>query len=175
MNYDQTCALVRDTIVAGARLNFEVSGEVHPMSFILARLNPDTGERLDRPAFLMVPLGDHMDDKDRVRGIQQELCDRFDALAHVFVSESWIVNIDPAHVAEPELDAIASLAEHPKRKEAITVSLEHEDGRVATWLVPITRDKDGAPVLGETEESDAPWDGRMSGYLKAVRDRKVQA
>lgn len=158
------------TIVKGAMMNFTLYGGVHPISFVLAQRDPRTRQVLSYPTVTVLPLD--LSDKDRAREAQAALIERTDAVAHVFVSEAWTIDTDPAMLYE---DLSRSLSEHPRRVEAIVVTLEHASGQGTSWEAIITRDAEGRGTLGEAVEKSVLNIGRMSGYFKATRHTVVQA
>lgn len=150
------------TIVDGARQNFEQSGQVRAFSFTLAQRNPCTHEPLTEPEVAALPLQQVLNfDRDLTRELQQLFVDRCDAVAHVFVFEAYVINLDSSKPYED--------ARNLPRHEAIRVQLEHKDGSIA-WQIPIMRDAEGHGTLGETLElTDEKAIGRMTGYLRPRR------
>lgn len=157
--------LVTEVILPGARANFALHGQVDPASFVLAQHDPLTGQRLPNPQLTMIPLAKFAHDKDVLRAAQGAACKQLGALAHVYLTEGWMVEMDSdVPFEDPYAGGTASLADHPRRVEVICASLEHRDGSVS-WSIPILRDGDKAD-LGETREHPGSWSGRMSGYVQ---------
>lgn len=170
MNFEQLLDLTREAFVEGARRNFLNDGEVVPVSFLLAQRDPRTGCSLPEPSIIAIPLGHLMSDKDAVREVQQRLCDEADALAHIFVSEGWMVTMDEDKPYEDPYEH-GALENHPQRVECVIVCLEHSEGH-ALWRMPIERDGDNATLGATVETTDGENHGRMSGYIKTARPRR---
>lgn len=167
--FEHACEIARN-IVSGAIQNFAKDGEVYPVSFVLGTKDPRTGRLLPKPALAVVDLSEvHARGKDAVRSMQQELCDRMGAVAHIYVSEGWSVTLSEGATYEDPYEGHDSLAQHPDRVEVILIVLEHKDGD-AMWRLPILRDGP-KPTLGPVEEDTGMTAagrnmGRMTGYVR---------
>ena len=163
LSFEQTCRLAREVIIPGAIRNFTEHGEVVPASFVLGRRDPRTGKALDKLALAIVPLAG---DKDAVRALQQRVCDRADAVAHIYVTEGWSVTLSDDAPFDDPYEGRETLEQHPDREEVILITLEHKDGG-AMWKLPILRDGT-RPTLGPLQEDTgmAAMQGRMTGYVR---------
>jgi hypothetical protein len=146
-------------IIEQARRYFEADGELLPVSFVVT----------SDDVFVCPLVGC---DKEALRTLQQKAIDRLAAVAHVHVTEAWVIREDPT---APYEDFSAPFAEHPRRREIIHVALETREGETCLWEIPILRDADGRATLGETRELDETVSGRMTGYFPATRRAEVSA
>lgn len=167
VSFEQACEIARGVVVSGAIQSFENDGQVYPVSFVLGTRDPRTGRLLPKPALAIVSLAEaHAHGKDAVRAMQQEVCDRMGALAHIYVTEGWVVCLKEDAPYEDPYEGRESLEQHPDRVEVILIMLEHKDGD-AMWRLPILRDGPKS-TLGPLQEDTLAGRnmGRMTGYVR---------
>lgn len=166
LTFDQACEIARSVVVSGAIHNFATDGEVRPVSFVMGTKDPRTGRTLPKPTLALVPLTAVAHSKDAMRALQQRACDQMDAVAHIYVTEGWVVVAKEDATYLDPYEGRESLEQHPDRVEVVLIVLEHKDGG-AMWRLPILRDGP-KPTLGPLQEdmAVAATIGRMTGYVR---------
>jgi hypothetical protein len=158
LNYEGACDLTRKVFVVGAHKNFETKGFVQPLAFVFGRRSVQ-GAPLAEPTMVgVLPV--------TCVEIIKAMCKVCDAFAVVCVYEGWTLMIDNSKVYEDPYEH-GTIKDHPKRRECICVTLEHQHG-TAGWLTTITRDGDIA-TLSEPVESRETAQGRLSNFLGKSR------
>jgi hypothetical protein len=137
------------------RIRFEEDGFLHPVSFIAAQVNPETGESFEKPGIIVITpelLGVSMKDSYGTElytmGLRQisRICK---AIMVVNVMEAWQV-IFPKDTDMTKIPK-GSLEHVPGREECIRIMMEHQKlgTQVMMWCALITRDEQKRGILAE--------------------------
>jgi hypothetical protein len=161
---------------AKVRTRFEEDGFLHPVSFIGAQVNPETGEPFDlgdKIAIIVITpdlLGVSMRDREGVgmytAGLRTiaKMCK---AIMVVNVMEAWRLLLPKGEGR----DKFPKSLEHaPGREECIQIMMEHHklNGKVMMWGAAITRDEQERGILAEFTGPDAiKGSGRFLGMVEA--------
>jgi hypothetical protein len=163
------------SILPKVRTRFEEDGFLHPVSFIGAQVNPETGEPFDlgdKIAIIITPdlLGVSMRDREGVgmytAGLRTiaKMCK---AIMVVNVMEAWRLLLPQGEGR----DKFPKSLEHaPGREECIQIMMEHHklNGKVMMWGAAITRDEQERGILAEFTGPDAiEGSGRFLGMVEA--------
>jgi len=136
-----------DMAAKGAAMLFATQGEVHPM---LHGTGP-TGA----PIFIPLIWEDQRE-KTRVLKRLRMALPAFGVRQYAIISEAWIVECW-AKDAQKALDRLArfeTLADHPDRREALTVTAADKDGNVIGGYFYILRPEHGPPKLSPLHNDD---------------------
>jgi hypothetical protein len=80
-----------------------------------------------------------------------------------FFTETWSLDFESPEEYEVWKDR--DLSEHPRGYETLYLSLEHRAFGTHLWQARITRDATGHGTVGEFEQRDGQFEGRMAGFL----------
>jgi hypothetical protein len=168
------------SILPKVRTRFEEDGFLHPVSFIGAQVNPETGEPFDlgdKIAIIVITpdlLGVSMRDSQGVgmytRGLRYvaKMCK---AIMVVNVMEAWRLLLPKGEDSKSfDRKKFPKSLEHaPGREECIQIMMEHHklSGKVMMWGAAITRDEQERGILAEFTGPDAiDGSGRFLGMVE---------
>lgn len=164
------------------RQQFENFGEVPPVMYILATLNPRTNDPLDVPAIIALDVRDFLmgRDGDEIRMKKHAMMQMVRlvtwavaAVGAVFVTEAWMSDVpveqrDNPNRPQPKDD--------PNHKEVVMMVCEHyrvDNGNSKMFSAVIRRDEGVAPVLEEFDlrsaEPGSRTGGSTSGFLPPMQ------
>lgn len=104
--------------------------------------------------------------KDTFAKLIRMLVQQTKAIGCIFMFESWVLELsEEEHKRHP---IGSSIENHPKRKEAVFLSLEHAEFAPIQWKAYISRAADNSPILGEFSEfaAGATSSGRFTSVVR---------
>ena len=131
-----------ETILPMVTLNIENDGFLTPVAFLLVRVSPETGKRLEKPVMSICPLpwknrAEKLYMQDQLRDVAR----RLDAELVLLVTEAWYAEgLTPQQQQEAEahIEEHGSLAGFPNIRERVVARLEYGTG-AEFWEAEIER------------------------------------
>lgn len=166
-----------NSIIPNIRTGFDEDGFIHPVAFIGAQVNPDTGEPFDigdKIAIIIITpeqLGVSMINSQGTQEYTTKLrliSKMCKAIMVVNVMEAWRLSIPKGE--DLDRSKIPKSLEHaPGREECIQIMMEHHrlSGKVMMWGAAITRDEQERGILAEFTGPDTiDGTGRFLGMVE---------
>ena len=144
---------------------FKELGEIRPVAHVAMRVNPETGEKFEKPGIItaLCPSLESEREKDMWVAAIRDLCSRSNAVAVVVANEAWMVAAERDEVDDNGHMKVRPV-DHPNRIEVVTMMVEHASFGSEMWTARIIRDGDEAH-LGEFSKGPGDIRGRFTQFI----------